>query len=211
MAINTPRTYILIGPSGCGKGTQVKLLREYLEKIEPQFSQFYLQSGSLFREFVKGNTFAADISRDALNNGERQPDFLAMWIWSDTFIKNLHGNEHLIIDGSPRSLNEAQNLDIALKFFRRTQPTVIFMNVSSEWALARMLGRAKEEGRADDTEQAIKKRLAWYERDVMPVVEYYRRDREYDFVEINGEQSIEAVHAEIISKIFTHEKCSIQP
>lgn len=201
--MNTPqRTFILIGPSGCGKGTQVKLLQNYLREQDPSCEIFYHQSGNYFREFVKGNTFAADISRDALNNGERQPDFLAMWIWSDTFIKNLHGNEHLIIDGSPRSLNEAQNLDIALKFFRRAQPTVIFMNVSPEWALARMLGRAKEEGRADDTEEAIKKRLAWYERDVLPVVEYYRRDREYDFIEVDGEKSIEAVHTEIISKIF---------
>lgn len=202
MAQHTPRTFIFIGPSGCGKGTQVRLLREYLAKKEPEFSQFYLQTGHHFREFVKGDTYAANISRDALNTGERQPDFLAMWIWSNTFIKNLHGTEHLIIDGSPRSMNEQQNLDIALKFFRRAQPVVIYMKVSHDWALTRMLGRAKEEGRADDTEDAIRKRLAWYESDVSPVVEHYRRDRDYDFIEIDGERNIEDVHREIISKIF---------
>lgn len=202
MSSNLPFTFIFIGPSGCGKGTQVKLLQNYLSEKYPEFAQFYLQSGNHFREFVKGNTYAADIARDALNTGERQPDFLAMWIWSNTFINNLHGNEHLIIDGSPRSLNEAQNLDMAFKFFKRTQPKVIFLDVSMNWALERMLGRAKEEGRADDTEEGIKKRLDWYQRDVFPVVEYYKRDRDYDFYQIDGERSIEDVHREIISKVF---------
>lgn len=65
-----------------------------------------------------------------------------------------------------------------------------------------VLGRAKEEGRLDDTEEGIKKRLSWYQRDVMPVVEYYKRDRDYDFYEVDGERSIEDVHREIISKVF---------
>ena len=125
-----------------------------------------------------------------------------MWIWSTQFINNLHGNEHLIIDGSPRSLDEAMNLDIALKFFKRIQPKVIYLNVSMTWALDRMIGRAKEEGRLDDTKEAIEKRLGWYQRDVFPVVEKYIRDRDYDFFEINGELSIEEVHDEIISKVF---------
>lgn len=202
MTLTSPFTYIFIGPSGCGKGTQVRLLREYLTKNYPNFDQFYLQSGDHFREFVKGDTYAADISRDSLNRGERQPDFLAMWIWSTQFINNLHGKEHLIIDGSPRSLDEAMNLDIALKFFKRTQPKVIYLNVSMGWALDRMIGRAKEEGRLDDTKEAIEKRLGWYQRDVLPVVEKYKRDRDYDFFEINGEKSIEEVHQEIITKIF---------
>lgn len=205
MITNPPFTFIFIGPSGCGKGTQVRLLREYLQNKYPEFSQFYLQSGDHFREFVKGNTYAANISRDSLNRGERQPDFLAMWIWSTQFINNLHGNEHLIIDGSPRSLDEATNLDIALKFFKRTQPKVIYLNVSMTWALDRMIGRAKEEGRLDDTKEAIEKRLGWYQRDVLPVVEKYERDRDYDFFEINGELKIEDVHQEIISKIFEEE------
>ncbi len=202
MTTNLPRTFIFIGPSGCGKGTQVKLLREYLGTNYPEYTQFYLQSGDHFREFVKGNSYAANISRDSLNRGERQPDFLAMWIWSTQFINNLTGKEHLIIDGSPRSLDEAMNLDIALKFFKRNRPTVIFMNVSMNWALERMLGRAQDEGRLDDTKEAIEKRLNWYQRDVFPVVEKYKRDRDYDFFEINGELSIPEVHIEIISKVF---------
>jgi adenylate kinase len=195
-------TYIFIGASGSGKGTQVALLKEYMKKKEPAKPIFYLQTGQYFRDFVKGDTYAAHIARDANQEGERQPDFLAMWLWSDIFVKNLTGDEHLIIDGSPRSLNEAQNLDIAMKFFRREQPAVIYIKVSPEWSRAHLLERAAKEGRNDDTEASIEKRLTWFDRDVLPAINYYRRDRDYDFIEINGERSIEDVHRDIIAHLY---------
>ena len=194
-------TYIFIGASGSGKGTQVALLKEYMNKKEPA-PIFYLQTGQYFRDFVKGDTYAARIAREANEKGERQPDFLAMWLWSDIFVKNLTGEEHLIIDGSPRSLNEAQNLDIAMKFFRREQPAVIYIKVSPEWSRAHLMERAQKEGRVDDSEESINKRIAWFERDVVPAINYYRRDRDYDFVEINGERTIEEVHRDIIAQLY---------
>lgn len=195
-------TYIFIGASGSGKGTQVALLKDYMKKKEPEAPIFYLQTGQYFREFVKGDSYAAHIARDANEKGERQPDFLAMLLWSDIFVKNLTGEEHLIIDGSPRSLNEAQNLDIAMRFFHREQPAVIYIKVSPEWSIAHLLERAKKEGRVDDTEESIRKRISWFERDVVPAVNYYRRDRDYDFIEINGERSIELVHRDIIAHLY---------
>ncbi len=195
-------TFIFIGASGCGKGTQVRLLREEMEKRDPQIPIFYLQTGQYFREFVKGDSFASEIAREAQVRGDRQPDFLAMWLWSDIFVKNLKGNEHMIIDGSPRSLNEAQNLDIAMKFFRREQPVVIYLKVHREWSFNHLMERAKTEGRPDDTPASINKRLDWFDRDVLPAINYYRRDRDYDFVEINGENSIEEVHREIMANVY---------
>lgn len=194
-------TFIFIGASGSGKGTQVKLLKEQLRK-KSETPIFYLQTGQHFREFVKGDTYAAEIARDANKNGARQPDFLAMWLWSDIFVKNLTGGEHLIVDGSPRSLNEAQNLDIAMKFFKREQPIVIYLKVSREWSFNHLMERAAQEGRSDDTPESINRRLDWFERDVMPAINYYRRDRDYDYVEIDGERSIEEVHQEIMAQVF---------
>ncbi len=194
-------TFIFIGASGSGKGTQVKLLKEQLRK-KSETPIFYLQTGQHFREFVKGNTYAAEIARDANKNGARQPDFLAMWLWSDIFVKNLTGSEHLIIDGSPRSLNEAQNLDIAMKFFKREQPIVIYLKVSRDWSFKHLMERAQQEGRSDDTPESINHRLDWFERDVMPAINYYRRDRDYDYIEIDGERSIEEVHQEIMANVF---------
>ena len=56
--------------------------------------------------------------------------------------------------------------------------------------------------RADDTEEAIKKRVEWYDRDVMPAVEFFRKNSYYNMHEINGEQLIENVSADIIESVF---------
>ncbi len=196
------QTYIFIGASGSGKGTQIRLLEEYLTKKDPETPIFHLQTGHYFREFVRGDSLAARIAREAVDNGRRAPDFLAMYLWSDVFIKNITGNEHIILDGSPRSLSEMKNLDVALKFFRREDPVVIHLKVSPEWSFNHLIERADIEGRKDDTEEGIRRRVSWYETDVLPAVNRYRRDRDYDFIEIDGERSIEEVHRDIINQLF---------
>jgi adenylate kinase len=195
-------TYIFIGASGSGKGTQVSLLKDYIKKKDPETPIFYLQTGQYFREFIKQDNLAARIARDEIDQGKRAPDFLAMHLWSEVFVNNLTGNEHLILDGSPRSRNEARNLDIALKFFKREQPVVIYLKVHREWSFNHLMERASKEGRADDNAESINRRLDWFDSDVKPAIELYRRDRDYDFVEINGEKSIEEVHEEIIAQVF---------
>ena len=89
-------------------------------------------------------------------------------MWSVIFVKNLTGEEHLILDGSPRTKDEAEHLDVAFHFFKRIQPTVVYIKVSEDWSTKRMLERAHKEGRVDDTEEGIRRRLAWFERDVLP-------------------------------------------
>jgi adenylate kinase family enzyme len=88
-------------------------------------------------------------------------------------------------------------LENALQYFKRVRPHVIYVNVSDTWATERMLQRH----RGDDVMKSIETRLEWYKTDVVPVVEYYRTNSYYNFVEINGEQSVEAVHAEILKAI----------
>ncbi len=195
-------TFIFIGASGSGKGTQVALVKEYLAKKTPSIPIFYVQTGEHFREFIKGDSYAASIARGVQEKGGLQPSFLAMWIWSDLFVKHLTGNEHIILDGAPRTLSEAHHLDIAMKFFKREQPTVIYLKVHREWSFNHLMARAEKEGRKDDTEASINKRLDWFDHDVLPTINHYRRDRDYDFIEINGERSIEEVHREIIANVF---------
>jgi adenylate kinase len=175
---------------------------EYLERKDPETPIFYLQTGQYFREFIKQDNLAARIAKGEVDRGERAPDFLAMHLWSDVFVRNLTGKEHLIIDGSPRSKNEARNLDIALKFFQRESPAVVYIKVHREWSFNHLMERAAKEGRHDDNAEGINRRLDWFDRDVKPAIELYRRDRDYDFAEINGEQSVEEVHKEIISNLF---------
>lgn len=195
-------TFIFIGASGSGKGTQVELLKTELKKRDGETPIFSLQTGQYFREFVKGGSYAAHIAREAQERGELLPGFLAMWLWSDIFVKNLTGEEHLIIDGSPRTIDEAEHLDVAFKFFKRAHPTVVYIKVSPKWSETRMKERAAKEGRKDDSESGITNRLTWFEREVLPTVERYRRDRDYNFIEINGEQSVHDVSKEILSRAF---------
>lgn len=196
------QTLIFIGASGSGKGTQIALIEEYLKKKDPGTPIFHMQTGQYFREFIKGDSYAARLARETVDSGGRAPDFLAMHLWSEVFVQKLTGQEHLILDGSPRSVNEAKNLDIALKFFRREQPAVVHIKVSSQWSLDRLLERAEKEGRRDDTEAGIRRRVSWYETDVLPAVARYRRDRDYDFIEIDGERSIEDIHRDIVAELF---------
>lgn len=194
----TPQTFIFIGKSGCGKGTQAGLLKEYLEK-NGNNPVFYLESGERFREFVSQSSHTAELSRKIMETGGLQPTFLAIHVWSHLLIEQMDETKHLIIDGTPRKLDEAKILMDAMKFYGSTKPKIIYMNVSDQWSEARLSAR----GRADDKSMAeIKNRLRWFEEEVMPAVEYFKNNPDCDFLDINGEQTIEEVHKEIIEKTF---------
>lgn len=194
----SPQTFIFIGRSGCGKGTQADLLQKYLKTQDPSREIFYLETGSRFRDFIKDENLSSKLAREISHRGDRQPDFLAVWIWSHVLIEGLTGDEHIIIDGTPRSLNEANVLDSAIRFYKKNPATVVYMNVSRPWAEERLFNR----GRTDDRHaEQIKKRLDWFETDVVPAIDHLRHHPEYRFLDINGEQPVDDVHLEIMSKI----------
>ncbi|MEX0673035.1 MAG: nucleoside monophosphate kinase [Candidatus Paceibacterota bacterium] len=193
-----PQTFIFAGPSGSGKGTQVELLREALSKADDR-KQFHFYTGDHFRAYMKNqaDTLAAQISTEINSVGGLQPPFLAIWLWAEELVKNFTGEEHLIIDGTPRTITEAQALDSAMKFYKRKKPQIILIDVSVEEAKRRLLERA----RTDDTEEGISNRLSWYESEVKPAIDIYREDDYYQFHEINGEQSVEEVHQELMGSL----------
>lgn len=197
----SPQTFIFIGRPGSGKGTQGKLLEQFLREKDPGRQIFYLETGATFREFLKQPGYTQDLSR-AIAAAEltAQPGFLAIWTWACIFVEKLTADEHLIIDGTPRSYAEAVALDTALKFYGR-KPFVIYLDTSDECIEARLLARAKTSGRADDTLEKIHKRLVWFKRDVFPLLDYYRKSPDCVFLEIKGDQPIEAVHKDIISHV----------
>lgn len=193
----TPKTFVFISRSGGGKGTQAKLLNDYMGKNDPEREIFYMYTGKEFREFIKGDSFTQIRSREIYDAGGRQPDYLAIYMWAHVLTYQFKGTEHLIFDGTPRSLNEATTLDSALTFLGREGVYIISINVSRKWSIDRLL----ERGRSDDTLENIERRLNWFDEKVYPAVEYYRNHSTHHFCEINGEQAIEEVHQEIIKKI----------
>ena len=184
-------TVIFIGRSGCGKGTQADLLKDRISRLDEKKRQIlYVETGERFRQFIRGESFSSKLSKIAYEHDERQPDFLACSMWTAMLLNELEEDMHLVFDGAPRALSEAEMLTSALNFYKREQPTVIYLNVSRDWSERRLLSR----GRTDDLNLAkIDKRLDWFDRDVMPAVEYFRHNPYYRFFDVNGEQPIEVV------------------
>lgn len=192
------QTIIFIGRSGAGKGMQSGMLQEYLKEKTPDSPILYIETGAYFRNFVKSDGYTWERARVVNEIGGRQPDFLAVWVWGNIFVEKLRGDQHVIFDGTPRSVPEAKMLDTAFPFYERHNPTVIFLNVSQAWAEDRLHGR----GRADDLKpEVVAKRLAFFDTDVAPAVEYYRDHVGYKFIEVNGEQTPEKVHADILKQL----------
>ncbi len=191
-------TVVFIGRSGCGKGTQADLLKNRIARLDPDKRQIlYVETGEHYRSFVRGTSFSSKLANEIYEKDELAPDFLGCWLWSSLLIEQLEENMHLVFDGVSRSLLEAQALTTALEFYKREKPAVIYLNVSNKWSDDRLLAR----GRHDDTSlYKINKRLKWFDDKVMPAIEYLKKNSFYKFIEVNGEQPIEKVHADIIAR-----------
>ncbi|MEK9182189.1 MAG: nucleoside monophosphate kinase [Patescibacteria group bacterium] len=192
-----PQNFIFIGRSGCGKGTQAKLLGEHLNKIDPKRKVFFLETGAEFRKFIQGEGYTQRLSKKIYDEGGSQPEFLSVYMWSHLIAENFEEDEYLIVDGTPRRFHEAGALDSIFDFYKREKPYLIFLNIGEKWAVERLLGR----GRLDDNHEDIEARLKWYETDVVPAINFYRDNPKYIFLEINGEQTIEKIHLDILEKL----------
>jgi adenylate kinase len=189
------KAMVFFGRSGCGKGTQAQLLAELLKKKGREV--IYIETGNEFREFMKTDNYTAKLAGNILKEGGLIPVFLPIWVWTDILIKKFTGKEDLVLDGVCRRFEESVALDSAFDFFKIEKPNIIVINVSDKWSFTRMMERK----RGDDTPEKIQSRLDWYEKNVRPSVEYFRNKDSYNFIDINGEQSIEDVHKDIIKAL----------
>src|SRR3989338_6917292 len=194
MEINS---YIFFGKSGSGKGIQSGLLIKFLEEKKDR-KTLYVQTGQIFREFGKENNYTSQLTQGVLDNGGLLPAFMPIWAWTDFLIKNFNNQEDLIFDGVCRKSKEAPVLDSALGFYKIKNRYLIYINVSDKWTTEKLKAR----GRDDDTDKEIKHRLAWFQKDVIPSIEYFKNNPEYIFIEVNYEQTIAEVQKEILNKIF---------
>lgn len=191
------KSFIFIGRSGCGKGTQVKLLMDYLKEKDPEKDILYIYTGAEFREFIKGDSDTQKLAMDILEKGGLQPEFLSVYMWTNILVKSYTKKEHLIFDGTPRKRHEAGVLDSIFGFYGLSTPFVINLDVSEEWAIERLT----ERGRKDDNKDDITQRLSWYTTDVVPAINFYIDNPAYKFIKIDGERSIEDVHKDLVKAI----------
>jgi len=197
----SPQTIIVIGRSGSGKGTQVGLLQEFLRGKDATIPSIHVETGQYFRDFIEDKTLSAQLAKNIYLQGEKQPDFLAISMWGYVLCKDYTGVEHLLFDGVPRSLAQAHVFEDALSFYQRfdqkfEKPKVVYLDVSHDWSMQRM----HERGRIDDkTEEQTEIRMHWFDTDVVAAIDFFKQNPKFDFIHIQGEKTVEEVHADIVS------------
>lgn len=193
-----PYTIIFTGAQGSGKGTQITLLDTALRAREDTARVVTLQTGRLFRAFAERSvSYTERRVGETLDSGVLQPHFLTTMLWADALARALDPESHLLIDGVPRTLAQAHLLDEAFSFYERKEVTVINFTAPEEVVRARMQSR----GRSDDTAEAIAARLRLYERESVPVLEFYRTRPNTTVLDIDATSSIEAIHAEVCRRL----------
>jgi adenylate kinase family enzyme len=190
-----PITCIFFGKSGSGKGTQAELVLKNLKEVDKNNKTIYLETGRRFREFTDSNdSFTSLKVKKGIQAGQLIPAFFPIWIWSSVLVDEVvTGKEHMILDGLSRRPEEAPILDSALKFYERENILVLFLDIHHNIAKDRLLKR----GRHDDKHEEIDKRLSWFDNQVMKSVDYFKNNSHYNFITINGDQTIENVHKDI--------------
>jgi adenylate kinase len=191
-----PQTFVFFGIVGSGKGTQVKLLAEFLKKRDGR-EIVYAYPGAEYRKLAESGSFAGSLVKDSMNRGELQPNFLTDAIFTNILTAELSPEKHLIADGYPRRTAQSEVFEQMMKFFKRDGTKIIYIEVGKEEAMKRNLLR----GRADDTREGLEKRFDEYVKNVVPAMEYFKNKPGYETLEIDGEQSVEDVHKDIIKAL----------
>ena len=196
--MNQTQTFIFVGRSGSGKGTQIELLKEYLTKKDKDTSIKSIVMGDIFRAFFKEPGFIQDIARDlTMVQGKFQPNFITNALFIRNAIDNVDQTSTLFFDGYPRTIDQLNIIKELLEYIKRENPIVINVEVSRENVKDRMLAR----GRGDDSANAIESRLNEYDKFIVPMLEVIKSDSFFKYIELDGEGKIDDIHKDIINKL----------
>ena len=205
---------VILGPPGAGKGTQAA-------SIVDTYQVVHISTGDIFRENIKNATELGKKAKSFMDRGELVPDEVVNEIVVDRLKKpDVAGG--FLLDGFPRTVNQAVSLDAALEAMGTKLDRVINIQVASELLINRAVGRRvcpscgrtyhvtnqkpKVEGicdddgseliqRADDTEETVKKRIDVYERQTSPLIDYYKAQGL--LLDVDGSKGIDDVFKQI--------------
>ena len=178
---------LLLGPQGAGKGTQGKL-------ISSEYGIPHIATGDMLRTAIAEGTELGRRADPLVKAGELVPDDLMIGLIRDRLAGDDTRNG-FVLDGFPRTAVQAEALDAMLEEIDRSLTVVFEFQLPEEVAIERLRRRAAEEGREDDTEEAIRTRLRLYHDQTEPLIEYYRTRG--ILVGIPADRSVEEVFAEI--------------
>lgn len=156
---------VLFGPPGAGKGTQAS-------KISEHYNIAHLSTGDIFRNAIKNETPLGQEVKSILDSGELVPDQTVVDLVAEELKKESYKSGY-ILDGFPRTVAQAEAFDRLLEKQNDSIDAFISLNVPETELIKRILSRG--EGRSDDTEEGVKKRLQVYHEETRPVKEYYEK------------------------------------
>ena len=192
-----PQTFVFFGIIGSGKGTQVDLLLRYLKDKKIASDVLYTSTGDEFRKVIASGSYTGQLVKETLEKGFLQPNFVTTSLFTNILIAGMKKETCLIADGYPRTIFQSESFEAMIKFYKRENVKIIYIELSEKEAMKRNLLR----GRADDTPEGIKKRFEEYINNVIPSMNYFKGKAGYTIYTINGEQSIENVHKDIIKAL----------
>ena len=156
---------LLIGAPGAGKGTQAERLAEH-------FGIPAISTGDIFRYNVKNETELGKLAKGFMDRGEYVPDTLTNDLVRDR-LSHDDAQSGFLLDGYPRTADQVRELDSILDVQDRELSAVVQLLADTDEVVRRLLNRAIEQGRADDTEEVIRRRLDIYDEQTAPLVSIY--------------------------------------
>lgn len=183
MALNV----LLLGPQGAGKGTQAK-------RVAAAYEIPHIASGEILRDEMAAGTELGNRVKDVYDRGDLVSDDLMIELIRNR-LEQPDTESGFILDGFPRTTTQAEALEQILSDLGRSFSVVFALQLPDEVAFDRLRRRAELEGRPDDTDDAIQRRLDTYHRETEPLVEYYRTRG--NLVPIHGNRKENEVFSEL--------------
>jgi adenylate kinase len=182
---------LLIGPPGAGKGTQAA-------RLSAAYGIPAISTGDIFRENVKNGTELGVQAKSYMDAGHYVPDSLTNDLVRDR-LQQPDASDGFLLDGYPRTLQQVGELDDILGVSDSSLDAVVVLEAQTDEVVRRLLKRSEEQGRSDDTEEVIRKRLDVYTEQTAPLVEVY--DGRGLVVTVDGLGEIDEVTGRIIAAL----------
>ncbi len=178
------KNIVLFGKPGAGKGTQAEFLKE-------KYNLKHISTGDLFRFHLKNDTDLGKLAKGYMNHGELVPDEVTIQMLQEEVEKN-PDVAGFLFDGFPRTLAQAEALDVFLNSKNWEVTATIALEADDEILIQRLLERGKTSGRPDDQdEEKIRIRYQEYNEKTAPLISYYQNQNK--FIGVNGIGSIDEI------------------